>query len=59
MEREYREFIRLLKYFVDIQDPKFEIIHVVLKPDNKYILLDENKKEITNITASLIEKNIE
>lgn len=48
MEREYREFIRLLKYFVDIQDPKFDIIHVVLKPDNKYILLDENKKEITN-----------
>lgn len=48
MEREYREFIRLLKYFVDIQDPKFDIIHVILRGDNKYILLDENKKEITN-----------
>lgn len=48
MEREYKEFIRLLKYFVDIQDPKFDTIHVILREDNKYILLDENKKEITN-----------
>ncbi len=48
MEREYKEFIRLLRYFVDIQDPKFNIIHVVVSFDNKYILLDETKKEITN-----------
>ncbi|MCX8128566.1 MAG: putative sporulation protein YtxC [Clostridia bacterium] len=48
MEREYREFIRLLKYFVEIQDPKFNVIHVIVGYDNKYILLDENKMEITN-----------
>ncbi len=48
MEREYREFIRLLRYFVDIQEPKFEMIHVLVGYDNKYILLDEHKKEITN-----------
>lgn len=48
MEREYREFIRLLKYFVDIQDPKFDTIHVILRYDNKYNLYDENKNEITN-----------
>jgi putative sporulation protein YtxC len=48
MEREYKEFIRLLKYFVEIQDPKFNVIHVIVGYDNKYILLDENKMEITN-----------
>lgn len=48
MEREYKEFIRLLRYFVDIQDPKFNAIHVMVGYDNKYILLDENKNEITN-----------
>lgn len=48
MEREYREFIRLLRYFVDIQDPKFDTIHVIASFDNRYILLDETKKEITN-----------
>lgn len=48
MEREYREFIRLLRYFVDIQEPKFDTIHVIAGFDNRYILLDETKKEITN-----------
>jgi putative sporulation protein YtxC len=48
MEREYKEFIRLLRYFVDIQEPKFNVIHVLVSFDNKYILLDETKKEITN-----------
>lgn len=47
-EREYKEFIRLLRYFVDIQEPKFNVIHVLVDYDNRYILLDENKKEITN-----------
>lgn len=48
MEREYKEFIRLLRYFVDIQEPKFNVIHIIAGYDNKYILLDENKHEITN-----------
>lgn len=48
MEREYREFIRLLRYFVDIQEPKFATIHVVVNYENKYTLLDESKREITN-----------
>ena len=47
MEREYKEFICLLKYFVEIQDPKFDVIHVV-GIENRYILMDELKKEITN-----------
>ncbi|MGE4283167.1 MAG: putative sporulation protein YtxC [Clostridia bacterium] len=48
MEKEYKEFIKLLKYFVEIQEPKFNMVHVVVGYDNKYILLDDNKKEITN-----------
>jgi len=48
MEREYKEFIRLLRYFVDIQDPKFNIVHVIVGYDSKYMLLDETQKEITN-----------
>lgn len=48
MEREYKEFIRLLRYFVEIQDPKFDIIHVIVSYDSKYKLLDDKKREITN-----------
>lgn len=48
MEREYREFIRLLRYFVDIQNPKFDTINVIAGYDGKYILMDETGREITN-----------
>jgi putative sporulation protein YtxC len=48
MEREYKEFIRLLRYFVDIQEPKFNTIHVIVNYENRYTLLDDSKREITN-----------
>jgi putative sporulation protein YtxC len=48
MDREYKEFIRLLRYFVDMQEPKLDTVHVIAGFDNKYTLLDESKKEITN-----------
>ncbi|HHV60992.1 MAG TPA: putative sporulation protein YtxC [Clostridiaceae bacterium] len=47
MQREYKEFIKLLRYFVDIQEPKFEVIHIIADYDGKYILLDDSKQEIT------------
>ncbi len=48
IEREYKEFIRLLKYFVEIQESKFNFVHVVMQYEDQYILLDEKKNEITN-----------
>jgi len=48
MDREYKEFIRLLRYFVDIQEPKINTVHIIPGYDNKYTLLDDAKKEITN-----------
>lgn len=48
VEREYKEFIRLLRYFVEIQESKFNFIHVVMQYNENYILLDEKKREITN-----------
>lgn len=48
MAKEYREFIRLLKYFVDIQTPKFEVINILVDYEGGYLLLDENKEEIAD-----------
>lgn len=48
MEKEYKEFIRLLKYFVEIQEPKLDVVHVLSGYDDKYILLDDERREITN-----------
>lgn len=42
LEREYREFIQLLRYFVEIQKPRIDLIHVVLIPGRLYGLYDEH-----------------
>jgi len=48
MEKEYKEFIRLLKYFVKIQEPRQELVHVLLKHSGSFKLLDGNEKNISN-----------
>lgn len=42
MEREYREFIRLLKYFVDVQEPRMDQVHVLIRPGGAFKLVDES-----------------
>lgn len=48
LDKEYNEFIKLLKYFVDIQDSKVEIIHIVLEAEGKYTLYDDKNSLINN-----------
>ena len=40
VEKEYKEFIRLLKYFVDIQESKIEEINLVIKKNGSYSIYD-------------------
>lgn len=47
VEKEYKEFIKLLKYFVAIQKPKHDVIHILAKK-NRYHIYDEDKNEITS-----------
>lgn len=46
-EREYNEFIQLLRYFVEIQEPRVNLINVVLCCDGVFKLYDE-KGEVIN-----------
>ncbi|MEW6695961.1 MAG: putative sporulation protein YtxC [Bacillota bacterium] len=48
MEREYREFIQLLKYFVEIQEPKVDIVNVLINSMGSYKLYDDKHKPISN-----------
>jgi len=48
MDREYREFIELLKYFVEIQDPQAELVNVVLQPNGAFKLYDEREQVINS-----------
>lgn len=46
MEQEYYEFIKLLRYFVEIQEPRIDEVHVFFKNQQNFYLLDEEKQPI-------------
>ncbi len=60
MEFEYKEFIRLLRYFVDVQEPRSEEAHVVIKENNVFTLFDSQGKVINNLYQEdmLLQSNI-
>lgn len=47
-EREHQEFVRLLRYFVELQKPRLDTVHVVLRPDGLYRLLDGEGQVVEN-----------
>jgi len=48
MEREYQEFIQLLKYFVDIQEPRVEVVNIMVNGAGNFKLYDEKMEAIKN-----------
>ncbi|GAB6988381.1 putative sporulation protein YtxC [Paenibacillus pini] len=42
MDRQYEEFVGLLKYFVYFQEPKVPLVHIVHKGGQELMLLDEH-----------------
>jgi len=46
MDREYREFIQLLKYFVEIQEPGIEAVHVLIKAGGNFKLFDKKMQPV-------------
>ncbi|WP_125152751.1 putative sporulation protein YtxC [Clostridium rectalis] len=46
IEKEYNEFIKLLKYFVDIQESKMEEINIVIDRSGEYKVLNEYGEDI-------------
>lgn len=49
VEKEYKEFIRLLKYFVDIQESKIEEVNIFIKTPSGYTITDGNGEDVFNI----------
>ena len=46
-EKEYKEFIKILQYFVEVQEPKYDLINLIFE-DRDYKLLDEKDNIIDN-----------
>lgn len=47
-EKEFKEFVKVLRYFVDIQDSKMELVNIVIGDDDDYKLYDKDKQLIEN-----------
>ena len=48
LQREYYEFIRLLKHFVDTQTPRLDVLHVGISPQGKFHLYNDAGKKVTH-----------
>lgn len=46
LEKEYLEFIRLLKYFVEIQEPRIQKVQIVFKKNGRFSLLDNEDRPV-------------
>ena len=49
--REYDEFLNMLRFFVSVQMPKEQLVHVVRK-DDKLRILNKHKKDITDFYSN-------
>lgn len=47
-EREYNEFIKLLRYFVEIQECKIDTVHLCQSKDGRYLLYDDKRNRISS-----------
>lgn len=56
LEREYFQFINLLRYFTDIQESKIEHVDVI-PTDKMYLLLDKEGNEIKDEFYELLSRN--
>lgn len=48
LNREYDDFIELLKYFISVQDERPELIYLVVNRYGMYTILNEKRQDITN-----------
>lgn len=56
LEREYYEFINLLKYFLNIQNSKEELVHI-FPLNNHYSIMNDKLIEVQDEVFNLLQKN--
>jgi len=49
INRDHEEFIRVLKYFIDTQEVKIDLLKVHIMEDNSFVLYDKNGDKIDSI----------
>lgn len=57
VEKEYDEFIKLLQYFVNIQESRIDELNIIIDIEGRYILRDKDGNDITESFMSDMHKN--
>lgn len=58
VEKEYDEFIKLLKYFIDVQESKIDEVHIIINNEGKYAVVDKFGNDILqNLISELYDGN--
>ncbi len=52
LNREYEDFIELLRYFISVQSSRAELIYIIVNEDSMYTVLDDKKCDITKEVLS-------
>ena len=53
-EKEYDEFIKLLKYFVEVQESKVEEVNILIEKNGNYYLRDEEGNDLIENMATVL-----
>lgn len=53
IKKEYSEYVDLLNEYISLQNPQSDVVHLIYS-ENEKMLLDENKKIITNMSSSKV-----
>ncbi|WP_018084422.1 putative sporulation protein YtxC [Desulfurispora thermophila] len=48
LEKEYNEFVQLLRYFVEMQEPRVSLVHVLIMPNGAFKLYDRHYRNINS-----------
>lgn len=48
LEREYKDFIRLLRYFVEVQEPRIEEVHLIIGRSGGFSIVDRQGARVIN-----------
>lgn len=57
IKRDKKEFLDSLKYFIDIQEEKMNLLRIIITKQGHFVLSDENGKEIEDLNSEEI-KNL-
>ncbi len=52
IEKEYNEFIKLLKYFVEMQENKIDEVHILIEKNGEYLIKNKYGEDILDLFSS-------